>query len=174
MSLFRALILCSCLFLTAGLSGCGFESLYAQKNQPAPARPEIEISNIPDREGQALRNLLIDRLYTHGRPAEALYRLTFSPLEKNTNNIGIEKNATATISQIQISTKMQLVEKNTGAVLLQRQLKAAGSHNLLDNQLATLVSQQNVTENLIQRLGDDAITELNLYFRRGGEALAAP
>jgi hypothetical protein len=166
MSLFKPLTLCLCLFLAAGLSACGFESLYTQKNLLSVARPDIEIGNIPDQSGQALRNLLIDRLYTHGRPPDALYQLKFSPLEENISNIGIQRDATATISQIQISTRMQLVEKNTGTIVLRRWLRAAGSHNLLDNQLATLMSQQNVTENLIQKLGDDAVMELNLYFRR--------
>ena len=173
MSWFRSLILCLCLLPAAGLSGCGFQSLYAEKSQTSAVRPDIEIGNIPDREGQALRNLLIDRLYTHGRPADAPYELKFSPLEKNIGKIGIQKNATSTLAQMQISTRMQLVEKNTGTVLLRRQLNASGSYNLLDSQLATLVSQQNVTENLIQGLSDDTVTELNLYFRRGA-AQAAP
>jgi LPS-assembly lipoprotein len=174
MSSFRAPTLCLCLFLTAGLSACGFESLRAPKNQLSVSRPDIEIGNIPDREGQYLRNLLIDRLYTHGRPADAAQQLKFSPLDKNISNIGIQSDATATVAQMQISTQMQLVEKATGAVLLQRRLKAAGSYNLLDNQLATLVSQQNVTENILRGLGDDAVMELNLYFRRAGEAPEAP
>jgi len=164
MSLFRVFLACLCL----GLSSCGFESVYAVKNAAPPPGASIEIDGIPDREGQYLRNLLIDRLYTKGRPSGAAYRLTFSPLAKSVVDIGIQKDATATRTQMQIATQMRLVEKNTRKILLQRDLKTMGAYNLLDNQLATLVSQQNIIDSILQELGDDVVTELNLYFRRAG------
>jgi LPS-assembly lipoprotein len=156
------------------LSACGFEPMYGAQSAGgqviASATPDIEIANIPDREGQYLRNILIDKLYSRGRPANAAYELKFSPLAKEIVNIGIEKNATATRAQMQISTQMQLVEKGTGRVLLQRDLKTIGAYNLLDNQLATMVSQKNITESIIQELSDNALTEIDLYFRRKAQA----
>ena len=146
-------------------SGCGFEPLHTTGTPLMPAA-SIEIANIPDRDGQYLRNRLIDRLNTNGRPTNAPYQLKFSPLSKTIINLGIEKTAAATRAQMQLGTQMQLVEKNTGKVLLQRSLRAIGSYNLLDNQLATLTSQQNTTENLLREISDDAVTELSLYFRR--------
>lgn len=163
MSWFKTFLACLC--LTAGLAGCGFEPLYAAKGVAA-TYPAIEISNIPDRDGQFLRNKLIDRLYTAGRPVDAPYELRFSPLVKDIVDFGIRKNAAATRAQIQISTQMQLIEKSSGKILLQRDLRANGAHDLLDNQLATLVSQQTTVETILQALGDDAVTALNLYFRR--------
>jgi LPS-assembly lipoprotein len=162
MSLFRPLIFVLCLSLAA----CGFESMYAAKSSSAVSLPGIEIANIPDRDGQYLRNLLIDRLYTAGRPLDAPYQLNFSRLDDNIVNLGIEKNATATRAQLQLVTQMQLVEKNTGKTVLQRDFRVTGAYNLLDNQLATLVSQQKVTESLLQEISSDAVTELDLYFRR--------
>ncbi|MFH1158436.1 MAG: LPS assembly lipoprotein LptE [Pseudomonadota bacterium] len=146
-------------------SGCGFEPMHAAGTSVMPDAG-IEISNIPDRDGQYLRNQLIDRLDAAGRPADAPYQLRFSTLSKTVVNLGIEKTATATRAQMQIATQMQLVERRTGKVLLQRPLRATGAYNLLDNQLATLTSQQNTTENLLQEISDDAVTELSLYFRR--------
>ncbi len=134
--------------------------------------PDIDIANIPDRDGQYLRNLLIDRLYVNGRPADAPYQLKFSPLGKSIVNLGVRKDATSTRAQMQITTQMQLIDKGTGKVLLQRDFKTAGAYNLLDNQLATMVSQQNITESILQELKDSAVTELNLYFRR--KAMSAP
>ena len=148
------------------LSGCGFEPLHAEKKTASLSRPGIEIDNIPDQDGQYLRNRLIDILYTQGRPFDAPYQLKISPLEKNITNMGIQGDATATRAQLQITTQMQLIEKSTAAVLLQRNLKTIGAYNLLDNQLATLVSQQNIAKNILQALGDDVVTELDLYFHR--------
>jgi len=158
------------------LTSCGFEPMYGTHSATAEAvdvaLPNIEIANIPDRDGQYLRNLLMDRLYTSGRPADAAYTLTFSKLAKNIVNIGIQKDATATRAQIQITTHMELVDKSTGKAVLQRDLKTVGAYNLLDDQLSTLMSQQNITDSILQEMRDDAVTELSLYFRR--KATGAP
>ena len=152
------------------LSACGFEPLLAQKGAADQSvvmlYPGIEIGNIPDRDGQYLRNLLIDRLYTNGRPYEAPYILTFSPLVKSSVNLGIRKNASATRAQMQITTEMQLMARDTKQILLTRSLKTTGAYNLLDNQLATLTSQQYTLDDALKELGDEAVTELNLFFSR--------
>lgn len=168
MSWFKLIIAGLCLALTA----CEFEPMYAPHNSLAPSptihaiHASIDISNIPDQEGQYLRNLLMDRIYTNGQPADAPYRLTFTPLIKETVNLGIRSDATATRAQMQITANMQLVDKASNKVLLSRTLKAVGAYNLLDNQLATITSQRHVTESVLQEISNDALTELDLYFRR--------
>ena len=167
MSLFKAAL---CLVLMLGLGSCGFEPMYGTQSKAAEevavGLPNIEIGNIPDRDGQYLRNLLMDRLYTSGRPEGAPYTLTFSKLTKNIINIGIQKDATATRAQIQMLTHMELVDKSTGKAVLQRDLKTVGAYNLLDDQLSTLMSRQNITDSILHEMRDDAVTELSLYFRR--------
>ena len=162
MSWFKISIACLCLCLSA----CGFQSVYAVRDIASLPGISIDIDNIPDRDGQYLRNLLIDRLAAHGLPSDSVYELKFQPLAESIVDIGIQKDATATRAQMQIVTQMQLIEKSTHKVLLQRDLKNVGAYNLLDNQLATLVSQQTITENILQELSDDVVTELSLYFRR--------
>lgn len=173
MSLFKALSFAAVLLL----AGCGFEPMYGTHSAAAKeivvSRPEIDIDNIPDRDGQYLRNLLIDDLYTHGRPADALFRLRITKLEKNVIHLGIQKDATATRAQVQITAHMALVEKATGKTVLERDLRSFGAYNLLDNQLATIVSEQSITESILQEIESDAVTELDLYFRRRAERKAS-
>ena len=160
------------LLLTSGfcllVSGCGFASLYAVDNKEDVAAhyADIDVPSIPDREGQYLRNALVDELYQPGRTGEARYDLKFTPLVKNIVNSGIQKDATATRAQIQFTTHMQLVDKNTGKPVLERDMKTVGSYNLLDNQLSTLVSQQNIIDSTLREMKDNVMTELALYFRR--------
>lgn len=173
MLLFRTLSLLGLL----ALAGCGgFEPMYGTHSAAAREisleRPNVEIGNIPNREGQYLRNLLIDQLYTKNRPGDPAYTLNFSPIEKEVTNLGIQKDATATRVQIRLTTHMQLVEKATNKPVLERDLKSFGAYNLLDNQLATIVSQQSITESILQEIRNDAVTELDLYFRR--KALKSP
>ena len=176
MLLSRSLFAALCLVLALGLSNCGFEPLYGTKSPEAQAvavsLPNIDIASIPNRDGQYLRNLLIDRLYTSGRPDAAPYLLKFSTLQKDVVTLGIQKDATATRAQIQITAHMDLIDKTTNKPVLQRDLKTVGAYNMLDNQLAALVSQQNITESILQEMKDDAVTELTLYFRRKAAAAA--
>lgn len=166
MSLFRAALLSLCLCLAA----CGFEPMYGSHSRGAEtiAREgqNIDIANIPDRDGQYLRNLLIDRLYTQGRPADAAYELRIGPLEKNIINLGIRKDASATRAQLSIVAPMALIDKASGKPVLQRTLRAFGAYNILENQLSTLTSQQDVVDSVLREIRDSAVTELDLFFRR--------
>jgi LPS-assembly lipoprotein len=152
------------------VAACGFEPMYGDRNSAATAvnYSSVEIDNIPERSGQYLRNQLIDRLYLDGRPAETVYALRVAPLKTVTTSMGIRKDATSTRAMAETGTTMQLVEKATGKVLLQRDLRATGGYNLLDNQFATIVSRQSVSEHMLEEIADDIVTELGLYFHRAG------
>lgn len=147
------------------ISACGFTPLHTGKDGTV-YRAGIEIANIPDREGQYLRNFLIDRLYQNGRPHDAPYLLSIAPLDKKITNMGIRKDATSTRGQLDITAVMALVEKETGKVLLERQVRAGGGYNQLDNQFASLISENRLTDHALEEIGDNILTELNLYFQR--------
>ncbi|TAL30970.1 MAG: hypothetical protein EPN97_11580 [Alphaproteobacteria bacterium] len=153
------------------LTACGFEPMYGDKGDSATAAnySSVEIDNIPDRSGQYLRNQLIDRLYLDGRPSGTVYALKVAPLRTVTTSMGIRRDATSTRAMAEVGTTMQLVEKATGRVLLQRDMRATGGYNLLDNQFATIVSRQSVSEHMLDEIADDIVTELGLYFHRAGK-----
>lgn len=166
----RPLAALLCLLL---LASCGFEPLYGkteymQSSDPdmATGRAAIDIANVPDREGQRLRNLLIDRLYVRGRPAVGLYTLTLTPLQNTTTNLGIRKDATSTRAMTTIGTHVKLVENNTGRIVLERDVHAVGGYNQLDNQLATITSKRSVTDHMLEELSDSIVREIDLYFNR--------
>lgn len=164
----RKVVLAVLLCLTAALPACGFAPLYGQKTQDALARNDVEVDNIPDRDGQYLRNYLIDRLYSSGRPGASAYLLKFGPIATTTTNLGIQRDATETRAELDLSVTMELVDKKTGQTVLKRDIKNSGGYNLLDNQLSALTSRQNTTESILRALGDQVVTELTLYFNRAG------
>ena len=161
MSLFRAAFLC--LFLSA----CGFQPLYGEKaGTHLSALSSIAISNIPDRDGQYLRNLLTDKLYQNARPENPLYLLSIAPLKKDTTNLGMRKDATTTRAQTDVSAHFVLTDAKNGAVLLERDVRSTGAYNILDSQFTTLVSEQSTSEHILEELSDNIVRELDLYFRR--------
>ena len=133
----------------------------------APAvHADIEIASIPNRDGQQLRNDLIDRLNPRGRPAEARYILNIEPLKTTSTDLGIQKDATVTRTEIEIEAHVVLKEKGTDVILLDRRLHAVGGYDVLDQQYATLVTRQSVTEHILAELADDIVTALNLSLPR--------
>lgn len=165
------------LLLCLPLAACGFRPAYGNHGAQAAIATQahaggVEIAVIPDREGQYLRNLLMDRLYLDGRPAAAPFLLTVSPLRTELTNLGIRKDATATRGMLQVSAKMTLAHRETNAVVLERDVRAVGGYNQLDNRFATLVSRESLTENMLKELSDTIVTELALYFNRAAEGYA--
>ena len=165
-SLFKS----SAVFLCLVVAACGFQPMYgshgASKVVTASNESQVEIANIPDRDGQYLRNQLIDRLYLNGRPAEAPYVLSIQPLKSNLTNLGIRKDATSTRGMLQLDTTITLVERATGNIVLKRDERAVGGYNELDNQFATLVSAQSLTDHMLEEISDSIVTDINLYFTR--------
>lgn len=166
MSSFKAAVFLA-LFL---LSACGFTPLHGQNEGGAQVSAyynDIAIANIPDRDGQFLRNELIDRLYAEdGRPTGTRYLLNLRDFKKSVVNLGIRKDATYTRAEMRFTAIMELIDKDSGKIILSRSIRTVGGYNLLDNQYATLVSKESVTDHLLEEFADRVVTEINLHFRR--------
>ncbi|MBU6235629.1 MAG: hypothetical protein KGQ41_07270 [Alphaproteobacteria bacterium] len=164
-----ALILVSALSLT--LAACGFTPVYGTYSQNAEVSKSLDgvyIDVIPDRTGQKLRNLLIDRMVADGRNAavDSPYHLRVSGLTESIYGIGIAKDDTATRSQIRINAVMTLTDTRTpeSKVAISRQLSAVASFNTLASQYTTLVTEEDARNQAIQELATNIVTQLELYF----------
>lgn len=129
---------------------------------------QIEIANIPDRDGQMLRNNLMDRFYSHGLPQNPAYLLKIEQLTKTVTDMGIRKDATYTRGEMAITAVLTLVDKSTMKPVLTRNLRSVGSYNLLDNQFATVISERDTTDRVLGEMSDNIVTHLSLYFNRAG------
>lgn len=152
------------------LAGCGFTPLYGTPSVPEAAvsagLDHIYIENIPDREGQYLRNALIDRFYTHGRPADAAYGLKIKPLRESKTDLDITKSSDATRAQLRLTTEMVLTDLGSGQELLRRKLTSITSYNVLQSQFTTRVSEENTRQNALDDLARQIEQQLALYFSR--------
>lgn len=156
------------------LAGCGFTPMYgsasaANKHQVQAALNNIAIENIPDREGQYLRNRLIDRFYTDGEPANPDYTLVLSPVSESKHDLDITKNANATRAELRLGTTMVLRDRASGAALLTRSLSTITSYNILSSQFTTRVSEDNARLNALDDLARQAEQAAVLYFERQGK-----
>jgi LPS-assembly lipoprotein len=159
------------IFSLLTLSGCGFEPLYgskptnSEKEEIIDNMSKISISIIPDRDGQKLRNLLIDRLYQNGYPQSPNFILNVAPIAESMAELDITKSADATRGQLRLQTTMQLSD-GSQKILLTRNIQTIATYNILGSEFATRVSADNARNNGIQDLARQIELNLSLYFKQ--------
>ena len=162
----KKLALISILFLTA----CGFHPVYGvNKYTPVGAETkfqQISIGNIPDREGQYLRNALIDRLYRDGRATSPEYTLSLTPLRETQRDLDITIDSDTTRAQLRIETTMRLIDTKTKEVLINRALNSTASYNVLGSEFTNRVSEQSTRENILDDLARQTEMQISLYFKQ--------
>lgn len=150
------------------LPACGFQPVYGdhggKPRGAATSFKDVAISLIPDREGQILRNELIDRLHYGTEIRTARYHLLISPIRQSRRNFDIAETADATRTQLRLATGMQLIDKQNNKGVLKRNLEAFASYNIVDSQFATRVSRENARNNAITDLARQIERQLALYF----------
>ena len=154
------------------LSACGFRPMYGDAAKADERLNAVDIALIKDRSGQQLRNYLIDRMYLKGRPDRPEYTLSISLAERQID-LGIQKDATATRSQITIAASFALHSKTDGKLLTSGSIRQLSSYNVLPSEYATLVAEQDARERTLRAVGDEIILRLTLFLNREPEAGAA-
>lgn len=138
------------------LPACGFEPVYGVNRNTAIGVEDklalIEIENIPDREGQFLRNALITNFYRNGRPTSPRLTLRVAPIKESKQDLDITKDADATRGQLSMQTTIVLSDSTSGETLLQRRVQSTASYNILTSEFANRVSEQNTRENVLNDL----------------------
>ena len=151
------------------MSGCGFQPLYGTRSQNSistvSALQNTDIALIPNFEGQYLRNALIDQFYPNGYPQNAQYTLEIAPIQENRKDLDLTRVSDATRSELELSSRMLLRDKETGAVLMTRNINTTTSYNLLASEFSTRVSKTAARENLLDDMARQVERYLALYFQ---------
>lgn len=167
------------IFLTSvaclALVSCGFTPMYGTAFQDGVEAADsdvrrvletVEISNIKDREGQFLRNELIDRFYVDGRPKNVNFILSISAVEESRTDLDITKSSDATRAQLRVTTSVALLDAQTKQPVLERSFKAITSFNVLTSEFATRVSEQAARENALREIANQIELQIALYLKR--------
>lgn len=157
----------SCILLSAG---CGFKPMY-QSTGPDSSNisqdfKTVAIPVIPDREGQILRNELIDRLHSGSEVVNARYVLQIQPINETRQNFDITETSDATRTQLRLSSNMSLIDTTTNESVLGRRLESFASYNILESQYTTRVSRNAARENALKEMAIQIERQLALYFHR--------
>ena len=149
MWLYKTSFLLLCLLLTA----CGFRPLYVSSCDSEGASYPLKIGTIEDRNGQVLRNYLLDRLASKGSSKQPLYRLDVT-LTESVVDIGVQKDETSKRKQITMSVVLKLKNlKNDD--LFQHTTSTINSYEVLTtNYYADDVATQYAEKEALRMLAD--------------------
>ncbi len=152
-------------------TACGFEPVYGiNRNTPVGAESrlnQVEIANIPDREGQYLRNALIDRFYRESSPASARYDLLIEHVLEKRSKLDVTKASDSTRGQLRLQTSIVLRDRsNNNAKVLERDIRSTTSFNILGSEFATRVTEDNARLTALDDLARQIELQLTLYFQR--------
>lgn len=156
-------------FLLPLLAACGFSPMYA-KNSVSGTTPikselnQIDISIIPDRSGQFLRNELIDRFYMNGYPAAPKYVLNVLPINETITDFDITVESEATRQQLKLTTSFVLKDLEENKTVLQRSVTSITSNNILESEFSTMITEQSARDAALNDLARQIERQLALYF----------
>ncbi|MEM6810883.1 MAG: LPS assembly lipoprotein LptE [Pseudomonadota bacterium] len=152
------------------LASCGFQPQYGQNSGPSPIIAQkldsIEIGIIPDREGQFLRNALIDRFYETGYPSTPRYLLQIRPIQEQIFDFDVTLEDAATRRQLRLMINMVLVDRASNEEILNRSLTANTSYNVLESEFTNIVTEQSARESALNDLARQIESQIVLYLNR--------
>ena len=156
------------------LSGCGWEPLYADReSSPADADMRaIKVDPIPERIGQRLALALRESLNPDGTPTPQRYRLSILLITLR-SDLGIQETGLGSRGKLDATANITLRDIKTGATLLFTSSHTAESFDILANEYASVVAEDDARTRAVEVLRRDIMTRLTLFLQRRA-AEAAP
>ncbi len=112
------------------LSSCGFQPLHQADTAHVKEETSlIKIALIPDRQGQILRNYLLDSLNSYGEPENPIYRLSIG-LNITGGDYSFRRDSTAARTIITSIAQFNLVDIKTGKTVLTSSAEATTAYNI--------------------------------------------
>ncbi len=158
---FRPIVLGLFLF---GLAACGFQPLYGDRGVRSVSSDElaaVQIDLIRDREGQMLRNELLDRFQPAGGAVKPLYGLSVA-LQTSRAALGIRTDETASRANLTILASYVVRDIATGAVLFQGQGRSINGFDILDSDFATTSSEADAIRRAVYDLSEQITTRVSI------------
>ncbi|SDE36849.1 LPS assembly lipoprotein LptE [Rhodospira trueperi] len=153
-----------CALVAGLLTGCGFRPMYGRSGGGA-ALSSVDVEPIPEREGQLLRNALLDRF----RPTGKTRHVLSATVRVSDASLGIQSNDEATLGRLTATAQWRLLTPTgDGRRRLDLQGTARNSvvYNILDNQYATERNRRAARADIADQLASEIETRLGAYFAR--------
>jgi LPS-assembly lipoprotein len=152
--------------LLLALAGCGFHPLYAPSG-PRDWDPDlaaIDVRPISDRPGQILELALREDLNPGGVSVARRWILA-TGLVVTRADLGIQRNATATTSEINVNATYSLSDSSSGKVIYSSASRAVGDFDQINDAYATQVAADAARDRAILEVADEMMLRLAIFVR---------
>lgn len=150
--------------MVCGLAACGFEPLYGDRGVTSVSNESlaaVQIDLIRDREGQMLRNQLLDRFQPAGAAPKPLYRLTVS-LTIRRVGLAIRPDETGSRADLIMGADYVVSDLATGTTLFSGRGRSISGYNVLDSEFATTSSEADAIRRAVLDLSEQITTRVSV------------
>src|SRR5438094_10616818 len=149
------------------LAGCGWAPLYADRaTEPADVELRaIKVDPIPDRIGQRLAWALRESFNPTGVPTPQRYRLR-TLLTTARADLGIQSTGLGSRGKFDASANFTLIDIKTGTPLIATTSHVSESFDILANNYASVVAEDDARTRAVEELRRDMVTRLTLFLQR--------
>lgn len=163
----RALFLAPlALALVGALAGCGFHPLYSTRGTRDwdPDLAAINVQQINDRAGQILALALRENLNPGGLAVAKRWNLA-TGVRVTRTDLGIQRNATATTSEITVYATFNISESESGKVVYSSSSNAVGDFDQVNDAYATQVAADGARDRALREVADEMTLRLAIFVR---------
>ena len=163
----RRLLLALPLGMVVALSGCGWAPLYADR-ESGPADENlraIKVDPIPERIGQKLAWALRESFNPTGVSTPQRYRLR-TLLTTARADLGIQSTGLGSRGKFDATATFTLIDIKTDAALMATTSHVSESFDILANEYASVVAEDDARTRSVEELRRDMVTRLTLFLQR--------
>jgi LPS-assembly lipoprotein len=148
------------------LTGCGLRPVYGGggSGQVATMLRSVDVAPIPGRVGWLMFNKLQERLQT-GEAPKPQYRLVVE-LDDTITGLAIRGDRAATRERRTLRARYQLIDLDTGAVVLDASAGSDAGIDVVSSEYATIAAEQTAAERLSEVVADQIVARLALFASR--------
>lgn len=149
-------------------TGCGFQPLYGEQTQNAKVTGRLAatyVMPIDGREGQFVRNELLDRITPKGIPARATYRLKIK-LNKGKQGLAIDQDDSTNRYNLTLTAKYSLFAANGKDIVHKGSAQSIASYNVVTSDFANLSAEQNAQKRSALVLAEKIHRQISVFFSR--------
>jgi LPS-assembly lipoprotein len=149
------------------LGGCGYRPLYASSARGGVAgdMAAVKIGLIPNRTGQQVRDILLDRMNPRGEPSQPLYRLDVAILPSR-QELGVRKDDTSTRANFILDGKYRLLDASNGRILFEAESRRIASYNISDDDFSTISAAAAARRRVAREMADEIVSRIAIYLNR--------
>jgi len=157
--------------LALGPVGCGFQPMYA-KPDPQNASPvvaelaSIRVLGIEDRQGQVLRNALVNRMNPLGEPGRTNYTLAVK-LTQSQENLAERSDGKASLGRLFINATFILSDTQKDATVFSGSSRSVVSYRLLGPTYGSTAVERDAEKRALSDLAEDIRSQVATYFANG-------